>query len=85
MRYNKYYTLILSFIASLLLTSCTDAVESLFSDNIEEGEEVMFTTYLSENKVYSRAEALHDGDSYTLDNAQYSPAVAGYDLSLIHI
>ena len=82
MRYNKYYTLILSFIASLLLTSCTDAVESLFSDNIEEGEEVMFTTYLSENKVYSRAEALHDGDSYTLDNAQYSPAVAGYDFNV---
>ena len=82
MRYNKYYTLILSFIASLLLTSCTDAVESLFSDNIEEGEEVMFTTYLSENKVYSRAEVSHAGDNYTLDNAQYSPAVAGYKFNV---
>ena len=82
MRYNKYYTLILSFIASLLLTSCTDAVESLFSDNIEEGEEVMFTTYLSENKVYSRAEVSHVGDNYTLDNAQYSPIVAGYDFTI---
>ena len=82
MRYNKYYTLILTFLSSLLLTGCTDAVESLFSDNIEEGEEVMFTTYLSENKVYSRAEALHDGDSYTLDNAQYSPAVAGYKFNV---
>ena len=82
MRYNKYYTLILTFLSSLLLTGCTDAVESLFSDNIEEGEEVMFTTYLSENKVYSRAEALHDGDSYTLDNAQYSPIVAGYDFTI---
>ena len=82
MRYNKYYTLILTFLSSLLLTGCTDAVESLFSDNIEEGEEVMFTTYLSENKVYSRAEVLHDGDSYTLDNAQYSPAVAGYDFNV---
>ena len=82
MRYNKYYTLILTFISSLLLTGCTDAVESLFSDNIEEGEEVMFTTYLSENKVYSRAEVSHDGDSYTLDNAQYSPIVAGYDFTI---
>lgn len=78
MRYNKYYTLILTFLSSLLLTGCTDAVESLFSDNIEEGEEVMFTTYLSENKVYSRAEVSHVGDNYTLDNAQYSPIVAGY-------
>lgn len=82
MRYNNYYTLILSFIASLLLTSCTDAVDSLFSDNIEEGEEVMFTTYLSENKVYSRAEVSHVGDNYTLDNAQYSPIVAGYDFNV---
>ena len=82
MRYNKYYTLILTFLSSLLLTGCTDAVESLFSDNIEEGEEVMFTTYLSENKVYSRAEVSHVGDNYTLDNAQYSPIVAGYDFTI---
>lgn len=42
----------------------------------------MFTTYLSENKVYSRAEVSHVGDNYTLDNAQYSPIVAGYDFTI---